>query len=252
MTVFYPGLHQPGDARHFERCCISINRLRRRKKPVSGSVLVDSGAFTEILRHGGYRTTVEAYARELSRLAPIMTIAAAVAQDYMCEPFMLGKTGLTVQDHQRLTVERYDGLTACSPPCPVMPVLQGYQPSDYVRHVEAYGHRLTPGMWVGVGSICKRNSNPRAILDVLSAIHARRPDLKLHGFGVKRTTLAHPQVREMLATADSLAWSFAARREGRNQNDWREADRFARQIATARELPQMAMRFQFRADSVEC
>ncbi len=44
---FYVGLHQPADAKHFGLACISINRLRGRKKPVPcGDVLVDSGAFT--------------------------------------------------------------------------------------------------------------------------------------------------------------------------------------------------------------
>lgn len=32
---FYVGLHQPADAQHFDLCCISINRLRGRKKPVA-------------------------------------------------------------------------------------------------------------------------------------------------------------------------------------------------------------------------
>ncbi len=29
---FYVGLHQPSDAQHFDLACISINRLRGRKK----------------------------------------------------------------------------------------------------------------------------------------------------------------------------------------------------------------------------
>src|SRR5208282_4648239 len=45
--------------------------------------------------------------------------------------------------------------------------------------------RLKQGAWVGVGSVCKRNSNPDAIEDVLLAIKQERPDLLLHGFGLK-------------------------------------------------------------------
>jgi hypothetical protein len=33
-----------------------------------------------------------------------------------------------------------------------------------------------------------------------------------------------------LHSADSMAWSFSARRQGRNANDWREARRFAERI----------------------
>lgn len=234
MTVlFYVGLHQPSDARHFDMSCISINRLRGRVKPVEcQEVLVDSGAFTEINLHGGYRHGVEEYASELRRLhsSGVVQIAAAVAQDYMCEPFMLAKTGLTTADHQRLTIERYDALLAEQLPFPIMPVLQGYSPREYQDHVRAYGDRLTPDMWVGVGSVCKRNGTPERIVEVLSAIHAIRPDLRLHGFGIKQTSLMHPGVRDMLHSADSMAWSFAARKQGRDGNSWLEAKSFADRV----------------------
>ncbi|TPN44414.1 hypothetical protein FJ981_27850 [Mesorhizobium sp. B1-1-4] len=250
MSVrFFVGLHQPSDAQHFDLCCISINRVRGRKKPVDCvEVIIDSAAFTELNLHGGYRHGVEEYAAELYRLhmTAVVKIIAAVAQDYMCEAFMLEKTKAagasdgTVADHQRLTIERYDALKAevdrlfnggC--PFPIMPVLQGYSPADYVRHVRMYGDRLTPGMWVGVGSVCKRNGDPIAIVNVLSAIHSVRPDLLLHGFGIKQTSLEHAGVRELLYSADSMAWSFAARRQGRNGNSWQEAKSFAVRVQAA-------------------
>lgn len=237
---FYVGLHQPGDAKHFGLACISINRLRGRKKPVDcGDVLVDSGAFTELNLHGAYRHGVETYAAELHRLYTdgIVRIGAAVAQDYMCEPFILGKTGKTIAEHQRLTIERYDALVTeldrlFGGRCPfhVMPVLQGFAPPDYVDHICQYGDRLKPGMWVGVGSVCKRQGDPRAIVAVLTAIAGERQDLELHGFGVKKTSLVHAAVRALLTTADSMAWSFAARKQGRNANDWREAKTFTEVI----------------------
>jgi len=233
---FYVGLHQMGDAQHFERACLSINRLRDRRKPIPcADILVDSAAFTELAQHGRYRHGVEDYAATLRRLheAGVVKISAAVAQDYMCEPFMLDRTGLTVEDHQRLTIERYDALAAEGLPFPIMPVLQGYDPTEYVTHLRAYGDRLTPGMWVGVGSVCKRNSRPEAILAVLYAIKRERPDLRLHGFGVKQTSLMHPGVRDLLWSADSMAWSFAARKQGRNANDWREARAFTDRVIRA-------------------
>ena len=233
---FYPGLHQPADARNFDRAFMSINRLRGRRKPViCANVVVDSAAFTELEKHGRYRHDVSAYAGELRRLheAGVVAITAAVAQDYMCEPFMLARTGLDVAEHQRLTVERYDALLAFDLPFPIMPVLQGFAPADYVAHLAAYGDRLKPGMWVGVGSVCKRNGQPERVVEVLHAIKSVRPDLRLHGFGVKKTSLLHPGVRELLYSADSMAWSFSARKQGRDANDWREARSFTEAVLAA-------------------
>jgi hypothetical protein len=85
-------------------------------------------------------------------------------------------------------------------------------------------------MWVGVGSVCKRNGTPEQIEAVLDAIHNVRPDLRLHGFGVKLTSLRSGLIRSRLYSADSMAWSFAARKQGRDGNDWREAAAFADKI----------------------
>jgi hypothetical protein len=233
---FFTGLHQPSDARHFDAAFISVNRLRPRKSPLQvGDWIMDSGAFTEISTHGHYRHSVAEYAAEIRRWATNGSgrLLSAVAQDWMCEPFIVAKTGMSVAEHQRLTVERYDALLAeDTAGVYVLPVLQGFDPADYVRHVAMYGDRLEIGAWVGVGSICKRNGDPRAVAAVLLAIKAARPDLRLHGFGLKTTALADPLVRAQLETADSMAWSFAARREGRNPNDWREAARWAANITT--------------------
>lgn len=253
MFTFFIGLHQPSDAHRFAHVCISIRRLWKRVKPILGcKVLVDSGAFTELDKHGKYMVTVAAYALRLWQLHTrgIVDIAGAVAQDFMCEDFMLEKVmGIPkdtitpeqrveqIRRHQEWSVQRYDELIAelerlfeGPVPFPILPVLQGYEPEDYVRHIEMYGDRIRPGMWVGVGSVCKRNGDPKAILAVLSAIKAVRPDIHIHGFGVKKTALKSREITKLLATADSLAWSYHARINGRNGNSWEEAKAFVDQI----------------------
>ena len=230
---FYVGLHHPGDAGRFERAFVSINAVRGRRKPIAGEWILDSGAFSEIARFGGFRHGVEVYAAEVNRLAMINPgLVAAVSQDFMCEPWMIEKTGLSVAEHQRLTIERYDALLLLVPGVYVMPVLQGYTAGDYVRHLVDYGERLAPGAWVGVGSVCKRNASPFAVEVILSAIKTVRPDLRLHGFGLKATALGLATVRDQLYSADSMAWSFAARKAGRNGNCWTEAARFVARIET--------------------
>lgn len=231
---FYIGLHQPSDARHFTRCMISVNRLRDRVSDFAvGTWMMDSGAFTEISRYGHYRHEPSEYAAQIRRWSRCGQLVVAVAQDVMCEPFIAAKTGLSVLAHQAITVKRYDRLI-CEDVggATILPVIQGYEPAEYVRHVHLYGPRLTPGMWVGVGSVCKRNGDPAAIEAVLLAIKQARPDLRLHGFGIKQTAMQSGIVRQLLHSADSLAWSFAARKARhhgdltRNANDWHEADAY--------------------------
>ena len=228
---FFVGLHQPSDAKHFDAAFISVNRIRTRKSNFAvGDWIMDSGAFSTILQHGGYPHPVEEYASHIRRWRSNGTLLAAVAQDYMCEPAMLAKTSLSIADHQRLTIERYDDLLRCETGCYIMPVLQGYAPEDYVSHIRQYGSRLAHGAWVGVGSVCKRNGDVSAILDVLLAIKLFRPDLQLHGFGLKTIALAHGVIRALLHTADSMAWSFAARMDHSGANDWRNAAKFKARI----------------------
>jgi hypothetical protein len=104
-------------------------------------------------------------------------------------------------------------------------------PEENVSHLHQYGDRLRVGTWVGVGSVCKRNSKPEQIEAILKAINRERPDLRCHGFGLKVTALGNKVVRGLLWSADSMAWSFAARWQGRNPNDWREARAFVEKMA---------------------
>jgi hypothetical protein len=66
---FYVGLHQPSNAQHFDQCMVSVNRLRDRRSDIPARVwMLDSGAFTEIATHGGYRDQPEVYARQVVAL----------------------------------------------------------------------------------------------------------------------------------------------------------------------------------------
>jgi hypothetical protein len=224
--IFFVGLHHPNHAAHFDECFISVNRLRDRKSDFQvKDWIMDSGAFTEISTYGGYRCNVDEYISQIERWRYVGNMRAAVTQDWMCEPFIIQKTGYTVLEHQKLTITRYDQICERTDCC-IMPVLQGYEIGDYLDHLDMYGDRLTPGMWVGVGSICKRNSDVAQIEDILDAIRSMSCGLRLHGFGIKTTALQSASVTDALYSADSMAWSFAARRDGRNANCWKEAERF--------------------------
>lgn len=208
---FFVGLHHPADAQHFERAFVSINAIRDRKSdfPVNDWIL-DSGAFTEISQHGRYRHDPSEYAEQINRWAKCGNMLAAVSQDWMCEPWIIAKTGLSVMEHQIRTIHRYVALLACTPHY-IMPVIQGYTVPDYLRHIAMYRGLLKFGAWVGVGSICKRNGAPLQIQHILQSILRVRPDLRLHTFGLKTTAFSNRTIRAVASTGDSMAWSSAAR-----------------------------------------
>ncbi len=227
---FYVGIDDVHHVRHFPRAFVSVNRLRARKSDfVAHDWIMDSGAFTELSTHGTYRSDPEEYAKQIERWRTCGNLECAVTQDWMCEPWIVAKTGLSVERHQALTIERFDRIRSATT-ATVMPVLQGFTPREYLQHLEAYGERVTIGMRMGVGSICKRQSHPALIEHILRLIKAERPDLRLHGFGVKITALARTNIRSLLFSADSMAWSFNARKNGRNAHDWREAAAFVERI----------------------
>lgn len=217
MKIFFIGWHQPVNGKSgcqdFPYAMISINRLlgRKSKFPVQ-SWLLDSGAFSRITSKKGH-LSVKKYAQEIYKWQQNGNLMAAVTQDYMCEKFVLETTGLTVKIHQKLTIHRYDRLLSELKKFPdspyIMPVLQGYSPSEYLDHLKAYGDRLKPEMWVGVGSVCKRNGKPGQVAQVLLAIKTARPDLRLHGFGIKKKSLEDPIVWDLLYSADSQAATLA-------------------------------------------
>ena len=98
-----------------------------------------------------------------------------------------------------------------------MPVLQGWYSFDHAEHVERYARRgidLRKAARVGVGSICRRQQTLRAgtILAGLAA-----DGLALHGFGFKLSGLRLNA--NLLASADSIAWSFHERRESSGQQN---------------------------------
>jgi len=216
--LFYLGTHQPGwlsTAR--VPLFISDRRLRGywRLPRAAARWAVDSGGFTELSTHGtwAYGPTPAQYVCRIRRYTTdIGRLAWAAPQDWMCEPWIVAKTGLTVADHQRRTVDNFAQLRELAPDLPIIPVLQGWTTADYLRCADLYtaaGIDLTTAPLVGLGSVCRRQStnDTGRIITALHQIGMRR----LHGFGFK--ILALRRHGHLLTSADSLAWSAQARRE---------------------------------------
>ncbi len=179
---------------------------RRTLPRARGPWALDSGGFTEIALHGRWLTTTDGYVNAVRRYASeIGNLAWAAPMDWMCEPTMLEKTGLTIREHQERTVANYLELRGRGP---FIPVLQGWSLADYLACVELYrdaGVNLTEEPLVGLGSVCRRQDTT----EIARIVLALQP-LRLHGFGVK--TIGLERYSHLLASADSMAWSYRARR----------------------------------------
>lgn len=211
--LFWLGTHQPSWLAITEiPLFISAVRLRGRKSfpRAKGSWALDSGGFSGLSKHGRWRIPPRQYVGEVqSWQKAIGNLAWAAAQDWMCEPIILAKTGLNIQEHQRNTVENYLELRALAPDIPWVPVLQGWHSADYLSCADLYTRRgvdLAGLPLVGVGSVCRRQATDEAevILRDLAGM-----GFKLHGFGFKLRGLRN--VWQSLTSADSMAWSFRAR-----------------------------------------
>jgi hypothetical protein len=218
---FFLGAHQPGWLRD-DRAAplfVSDRQLRGyRRLPRAGTVwALDSGAFTTLARGevfdppATYASRVRRYRDEIGHLA------WAAPQDWMCEPFILAATGLSVAEHQRRTVANYVALRDAAPDLPIIPVVQGWTPADYLRCVDLYAAPTSRGGadldlstvdLAGLGSVCRRQGTGTAE-HIITALHGHGVT-RLHGFGIK--VLGLRRFGHLLTSADSMAWSYAARR----------------------------------------
>ncbi|HEY3957968.1 MAG TPA: hypothetical protein VGM53_31780 [Streptosporangiaceae bacterium] len=215
LGLFYLGAHQPHWLwRAGFPLFVSHRQLARRPRrlrPATCRWALDSGGFTELSLHGRWVTPPADYAAAVTRYASqIGGLDFAAPQDWMCEPFMLDRTGLSVGEHVHRTVANYLALRQLAPALPIIPVVQGWRLGDYLACVELYataGVDLAALPRVGLGSVCRRQSTTEIALIVTELARA---GLRLHGFGVKTEGLR--LYGHLLASADSMAWSYAARR----------------------------------------
>lgn len=173
---------QPKGTRRRRGLC--RNEPRRATVPV----FLDSGAFSMIDANARWTISPDEYLEIVQDIVvAVETVMFVGIQDWMCEPHMVKKTGLSVREHQRRTVESYLRLRDMDPAIPWLVTLQGHTTDDYLYCAEAYqaaGVELAAQPLVGLGSVCRR-SGTRELVQVFDVLRQRLPGVKWHGFGVK-------------------------------------------------------------------
>jgi len=201
---FYTGIHHPHQAHRFERAFISINALHRNKTFRVGDFpaqnwILDSAAFSEITgRYGHFRLSPAEYAEQIKRWSSCGNLVGAFTQDYMCEKFIFegqateedwneytdseggdnyahletppecDYSPISVEDHQEWAVVRYQELRCelekidCQ--VPLLPVLQGFTPEEYLRSLKLWegAGALPLCAYVGVGSTSASGKEARS------------------------------------------------------------------------------------------
>jgi len=218
--TFYLGIHHG----HWLRTipvpvCVSHSVLREYKRAVparqpGGSWILDSGAFSEIAAHGRWTTTPQRFAADSRRYYEQVggRCDFVAPMDWMCEPKMVAKTGLSVREHQYRTVESVLELRSLAPDLPIAPVIQGWDLDSYIECVGLYaeaGIDLKAEPAVGLGSVCKRQ-HTEEIGRIVTVLADQFGIESLHGFGVKSQGIA--KYGAVLASSDSLAWSYDGRK----------------------------------------
>lgn len=210
----YIGIWQVGHAKYIPQFMFSLRRLKNRKTPVPFNTynwIMDSGAFSEININGKYTFTPQEYLRYVELHQPPLFFN----MDYMCEPFVLRKTGLTVKEHQEKTISNQikimDLLKNYNIKSEFSGCIQGWKIEEYIEHIDMLKSQGLVTNKMGVGSICRRNSREQ-IIEVLKAVKQELPNTNLHGFGIKTDVLKERIIHDCLDSCDSMAWSFSGRR----------------------------------------
>lgn len=228
---FYLGTHHPSWLSWMDvPLCVSFRWLGGRTPSglprAVAPWMLDSGGFTQVGKYGreawGWedreerRRIARRYVRWVRTLSwEVGNLQWAAPQDWMCEEDALAKTGLTVAEHQRRTVVNFLELLELDGGGPgflIKPTLQGGEDADDYRRCrdlyDRHGIDLTQWDTVGLGSVCRRAAT-RPIVRLVRELAG--DGIRLHGFGVKSDALAH--VGDVLASADSMAWSEGGKYE---------------------------------------
>ena len=207
ISEFFYGSSWHWPLNYIPRVMLSYNYLRTIKHPWNINIpfMLDSGAYSVILKYGKYPFTGEEYADGIKLWKPDI----AWTMDYPCEPKATEKgkyTSLTAQD-----MTNGNQIKLLDQGVETQMVVQGYEPDEYLENLDKIKSAGLLTQHLGIGSICRRGQ-VKEIARIVRLIHNNVPAwVKLHGFGIKTSVLTQTDARFYLYSADSQSWDYEAR-----------------------------------------
>ena len=203
---FYYGTSWHWPLPYLPRAMLSYNYTRTHKKPwkIDIPFMLDSGAYSVILKYGKYPYTPEEYAEGIRKWHPDI----AWTMDFPCEPSVRQKGNYDPVQAQEKTNQNQVKLLDLN--ANTQMVVQGWTIQDYLKNVDRIKEQGLLTEHLGIGSVCRRGQN-KEIARIIRAIHRNVPEwIKLHGFGVKISVLSNTDARFHLYSADSMSWAIEA------------------------------------------
>ena len=215
IQQFYYGSSWHWPLPYLPRVMLSFNMLRKIKMPwkIDIPFMMDSGAFSVILKYGKYPFTPEEYASGIEKWHPDI----AWTYDYPCEPSIRQRFGYNPTQAQLMTNANTIRLRDTYG-LPVQSVIQGWRIPDYLNNIDKLKEEGLLTERIGIGSICRRGKTAE-INRVIRYIKREMPGwVKLHGFGVK-TSILKTEARRYLTSGDSTSWNMEMRMYAWNKNN---------------------------------
>ena len=210
ISEFFYGSSWHWPLNYIPRVMLSYNYLRTIKHPWNINIpfMLDSGAYSVILKYGKYPFTAEEYADGIKLWKPDI----AWTMDYPCEPKATEKGNYSPLKAQDMTIENQ--IKLLDQGVNTQMVVQGYKPDEYLENLDKIKSSGLLTQHLGIGSICRRGQR-KEIARIIRLIHSNIPTwVKLHGFGIKTSVLTQTDARFYLYSADSQSWDYEARYGG--------------------------------------
>ena len=192
---------------YLPRVMLSYNMIRKIKTAwhIDIPFMMDSGAFSVILKYGKYPYSPDEYASGIEKWQPDI----AWTMDYPCEPSVQKRGGYNPRTAQEMTIDNQIRLLDLN--ADTQMVVQGWTISDYLANLDRIKEQELLTEHLGIGSVCRRGQTTQ-IARIIRAIHNNVPGwVKLHGFGIKVSVLTDTDARFHLYSADSQSWGYEMR-----------------------------------------